>query len=258
MSLQKVKCVLLIISGKGGVGKSTSAVQLALSLAEEGKKVALLDTDICGPSIPRMLDLNDCSVLQSERGWLPATITRSLSPSNHCFFTDENSAVIWRGPKKNSMIRQFINDVDWGELDYLVIDTPPGTSDEHISIVECLREQQKPDGAILITTPQILSINDVRRELTFCRKANIPIMGILENMSGYVCPHCSECTNIFSKGGGQSLAQYANVPYLGSIPIDPNLGECAEFGRNYIEQFKSSEAAQRFKTIARNLIEEVQ
>lgn len=171
---------------------------------------------------------------------------------------DRDSAIVWRGPKKNAMIKQFLMDVVWGELDYLIIDTPPGTSDEHISVVETIKQNRSPDGAILVSTPQGMSVGDVRREIGFCRKAEIPILGIIENMSGYVCPHCSECTNIFSKGGGEALAQFANIPYLGSIPIDPRLGECAELGQNYVDMFKDSEAALRFKSIARNLLEDVQ
>lgn len=166
--------------------------------------------------------------------------------------------MIWRGPKKNAMIKQFLVDVNWGQLDYLIIDTPPGTSDEHISVVETLKQHRMPDGAILVSTPQGMSVGDVRREIGFCRKAEIPIIGIIENMSGYVCPHCSECTNIFSKGGGEALAKFANIPFLGTIPIDPKLGDCSESGKNFVELFKDSEAAQRFKTISRNLLEEVQ
>jgi Mrp family chromosome partitioning ATPase len=259
--LPGVKHIILILSGKGGVGKSTVAVELALSLAAEQKRVGILDIDLCGPSIPRMLGLEQAEVTQSENGWIPVSTPGepSLAVMSIGFLLKgRDSAVIWRGPKKNAMIKQFLTDVNWGELDYLVIDTPPGTSDEHISVVETLRAGRNPDGAILVTTPQGLSIGDVRREIGFCKKADIAILGIIENMSGYVCPHCSECANLFSKGGGQALAQFANIPYLGSIPIDPKLGESLEEGINYVQAFQDSEAAQRFKTISRNLLEEVQ
>ena len=152
------------------------------------------------------------------------------------------------------MIKQFIVDVSWGELDYLIIDTPPGTSDEHISVVETLKQSRNPDGAVLVTTPQGMSVGDVRREIAFCRKAEIPILGLIENMSGYVCPNCSECTNIFSKGGGESLAKYANVPFLGSIPIDTQLGESAETGKNFIDAYRCSEASLRINSIALALL----
>ena len=143
---------------------------------------------------------------------------------------DENQAVIMRGPKKISVIRQFLNNVDWGELDVLLIDTPPGTSDEHIIVAEELTKQ-KFDGAIIVTTPQNVSIGDVRRQITFCKRVGIQVLGLVENMSGFVCPHCSECSLIFSSGGGEQLAKEQNVPYLGSVPIDPNLSEAAEKGQ---------------------------
>lgn len=133
----------------------------------------------------------------------------------HTLRADDSSAVIWRGPKKTAMIKQFLTDVNWGELDYLIVDTPPGTSDEHISIAECLRDSKSNAEAIVVTTPQMISINDVRRELAFCVKASLPVLGVIENMSGFICPNCSECNNIFSKGGGRSLSEYAKVPYLG-------------------------------------------
>jgi len=228
-------------------------------LAAENKKVGLLDIDLCGPSIPLMLGLQNAEVVQSESGWLPVEGPENLSVMSIGFLLKgKDNAVIWRGPKKNAMIKQFLVDVNWGQLDYLIIDTPPGTSDEHISVVETLKQQRMPDGAILVSTPQGMSVGDVRREIGFCRKAEIPIICIVENMSGYVCPHCSECTNIFSKGGGQALAQFANVAFLGNIPIDPRLGDCSETGQNFVSLYKESEAAQRFKSIARNLLEELQ
>lgn len=153
------------------------------------------------------------------------------------------------------MIRQFLTEVNWGQLDYLLIDTPPGTSDEHISIVETIKQYRRPDGAIVVTTPQALSINDVRREISFCHKAELPLVGIIENMSGFICPHCSECSDIFSKGGGQKLAEFANIPFLGAIPIDGKLAESLEMGNNFIEMFAESECAKKFQEIAKKLIE---
>ncbi|KAI1295382.1 Cytosolic Fe-S cluster assembly factor NUBP2 -like protein [Halotydeus destructor] len=258
--LPNVDRIILVLSGKGGVGKSTVAVQLALSLAAEQKRVGILDIDLCGPSIPLMLGLENAEVVQSQEGWLPVqTVSPVMSVMSIGFLLrGRDSAVIWRGPKKNAMIKQFLTDVNWGHLDYLIIDTPPGTSDEHISVVETLKLARNPDGAVLVSTPQGMSLGDVRREIGFCRKAEIPIFGLIENMSGYVCPHCSDCTNIFSKGGGQSLAQLTNIPFLGAIPIDPKLGECAETGQNFVAAFSESEAAKRFKSIARSLLEDVQ
>jgi len=151
------------------------------------------------------------------------------------FLIDQQDApVIWRGPKKSSMINKFVNSVCWGELNVLVIDTPPGTSDEHLSVLEYLKAFN-PDGAVIVTTPQEVSISDVRKEITFCKEAGLPILGIFENMSGFVCPHCAECTNIFSSEGGRLLAEEVKLPFLGKIPIDPSLTACCEEGKNFLE-----------------------
>ncbi|KAG9508816.1 Cytosolic Fe-S cluster assembly factor NUBP2 [Fragariocoptes setiger] len=248
--------IYLILSGKGGVGKSTIASQIAVSLVNSGKKVGLLDVDICGPSLARMFSVENGEVIQTENGWQPVKVRpdKELYLMSMAFLIgNRNSAVIWRGPKKHSMIRQFVTDVNWGQLDYLIIDTPPGTSDEHISLVECLKEHKAPEGAILVTTPQIVACNDVRREITFCHKASLNIVGIIENMSGYMCPHCSECTNIFSSGGGQALANMANIKFLGSIPIETKLCHGADVGKSFIENFSESRVAKTFDTIVKEL-----
>ncbi|XP_017489189.1 PREDICTED: cytosolic Fe-S cluster assembly factor NUBP2-like [Rhagoletis zephyria] len=258
MGIEHVKHVILILSGKGGVGKSTVSCELAVSLQELGHKVGLLDIDICGPSVPRMFGLTTEGVEQGQDGWIPVKYQRPGRPdlavmSIGFLLRSPDTAVIWRGPKKHAMIRQFLGDVNWGQLDYLLVDTPPGTSDEHISVVEGLQEHRNPDGAILVTTPQAIAIGDVRREITFCRKGNIDIVGLVENMSGYVCEHCSECTNIFSSGGGEKLARHANIDLLTSIPIEPRLGECLDHGLNFIEQYR--EAGDRGSETCRRLME---
>uniref|UniRef100_A0A915K0P6 Cytosolic Fe-S cluster assembly factor NUBP2 homolog n=1 Tax=Romanomermis culicivorax TaxID=13658 RepID=A0A915K0P6_ROMCU len=243
MVLPKGCHIILVLSGKGGVGKSTVSSQLSLGLAAKGKKVGLLDIDLCGPSIPKILNVQDRKIHQSSEGWLPVYIDQKkmLAIMSIGFLLSGNDeAVIWRGPKKNAMIKQFVNDVVWEDIEYLIVDTPPGTSDEHISIVETLQEFE-PDGAVLVTTPQAVSIADVRRELGFCKKAELKVLGIIENMSGYICPHCVECSFIFSTGGGESLAQFANVNFLGRIPIDPNLTSCMDNGQNYAEKYPDSE-----------------
>ncbi|CAK9290735.1 unnamed protein product [Gordionus sp. m RMFG-2023] len=240
--MEKIKHVILVLSGKGGVGKSTVALQLALTLNKNQYKVGILDIDLCGPSIPRMMNLSDKTIYQCSQGWVPVYVDdqKTLCVMSMAFLLpSDKDPVIWRGPKKNAMIKQFINNVYWEELDYLIIDTPPGTSDEHISVIENIAPYN-PEGAILITTPQLISVNDVRREITFCRKLKIPILGLFENMSGYICPHCKECSDIFSQGGGQKLAEYANIPFLGSIPLDPNIALCSESGENFIEKFRES------------------
>ncbi|XP_077527976.1 cytosolic Fe-S cluster assembly factor NUBP2-like [Haemaphysalis longicornis] len=254
--LAGVQHVILVLSGKGGVGKSTVAVELALTLVASGKKVGLLDVDLCGPSIPKMLNLDGHSIHQCPQGWVPVytdASQRLAVMSIGFLLPNKNDPVIWRGPKKHAMIRQFLADVCWGELDYLVVDTPPGTSDEHMSTVEALRGLN-PDGALLVTTPQALSVGDVLREVTFCRKTGLPVLGIVENMSGFVCPHCSECSNIFSSGGGEELAKMVDVPFLGRIPLEPRLAECMERGTNFVDQFADSAAALAFKDVVDKVV----
>uniref|UniRef100_A0A1B6MP14 Cytosolic Fe-S cluster assembly factor NUBP2 homolog n=1 Tax=Graphocephala atropunctata TaxID=36148 RepID=A0A1B6MP14_9HEMI len=253
--LKGVKHVILVLSGKGGVGKSTVSVQLALSLKEFGYKVGILDVDLCGPSIPYLLGLENQEVHQCSEGWVPVYLDsdQKLAVMSIGFLLkSRNDSVVWRGPKKTGMIRQFLNDVYWQDIDYLVIDTPPGTSDEHITVMENLRDYGC-EGAILVTTPQAVAIEDVRKELTFCRKTGIPVLGVLENMSGYVCPHCSECTNIFSSGGGSSLAELSKVPFLGRVPIDPKVASVPM--RSELERDPSSITAGVFKNLVKMIVE---
>ncbi|XP_054257961.1 cytosolic Fe-S cluster assembly factor NUBP2 homolog [Macrosteles quadrilineatus] len=253
--LKGVKNVVLVLSGKGGVGKSTVSTQLALALKEEGFKVGLLDIDLCGPSIPYLLGLENQEVHQCSEGWVPVYLDadQKLAVMSIGFLLkSRNDSVVWRGPKKTGMIRQFLSDVYWQDIDYLVIDTPPGTSDEHITVMENLRTLGC-QGAILVTTPQAVAIEDVRKELTFCRKTGIPIIGILENMSGYVCPNCSECTNIFSSGGGSSLAEMSNIPFLGRLPIDPKVTRVPL--QSEIQRNPDSTTAQVFKNVVRVVME---
>lgn len=209
--------------------------------------------------MPKMFNVDDQEVHQCEAGWVPVYTDSSQTlgiMSIGFLLGSDSDAVVWRGPKKNAMIKQFLTDVAWSDLDVLIIDTPPGTSDEHITVMESLRPvlATKVSGAVLVTTPQAVAVGDVRRELTFCKKANLKILGIVENMSGYVCPNCSECTNIFSSGGGQSLAQHAGVPFLGTIPIDPNLSACGDRGQSFADKFPDSPAASIFSAITENLL----
>ncbi|KAL0893360.1 hypothetical protein ABMA27_014947 [Loxostege sticticalis] len=255
--LEDVKRVILVLSGKGGVGKSTVSTQLALTLKEHGFKVGLLDVDLCGPSVPYLLNLENHSVHQGPEGWIPVYLDteQKLGVMSIGFLlSSRNDAVVWRGPKKTSMIKQFLEDVCWQELDFLVIDTPPGTSDEHITVMENLR-QVPQCSAILVTTPQEVAIEDVRKEITFCRKTGIPIMGIIENMSGYECPVCSECTNIFSSGGGKSLAEIAKIPFLGSLPIDPRVGKLAGQGVAAVKEIPNSNTSKVFSELVKHLTE---
>ncbi|XP_059092415.1 cytosolic Fe-S cluster assembly factor NUBP2 homolog [Tigriopus californicus] len=252
-TLPGVKKVLLVLSGKGGVGKSTVTTQLARAYQLAGKKVGVLDIDICGPSIPKLLHVEDQEVHQCDAGWVPVftDVSQNLSVMSIGFLLANSSeAVVWRGPKKNAMIKQFLTDVHWQDRDLLIIDTPPGTSDEHITVMETLKASNvKVDGAVVVTTPQAVALGDVRRELTFCHRTGLKVVGIVENMSGYVCPNCSDCSNIFSKGGGAALAESKNIQFLGAIPIDPKLAQSCEDGDNFLAKFSNSVTAQKVKEI---------
>lgn len=232
-----------MLSGKGGVGKSSVTTQLALSLTLAGHSVGILDVDLTGPSIPRMLSIEASKVTQVPGGWAPVTVHEadaenglgSLHAMSLGFLLPKRGdAVVWRGPKKTAMIRQFLKDVLWDETEYLLIDTPPGTSDEHISLAESLQKDARPGqvaGAVVVTTPQAVATADVRKELNFCVKTGIRVLGVVENMSGFVCPHCSECTDIFGSGGGRSMAEEFKVPFLGSVPIDTQFITLVEEGK---------------------------
>ncbi|KAG6023234.1 cytosolic Fe-S cluster assembly factor cfd1 [Claviceps citrina] len=243
MGLEKVKHIVLVLSGKGGVGKSSVTTQLALSQSQAGLAVGILDADLTGPSMPRMLSMEHAKVTQVPGGWAPVPVHQgdavngvgSLHAMSLGFLlADRGDAVVWRGPKKTAMIRQFIRDVLWDDTDFLLIDTPPGTSDEHISLAETLQSEALPAqvaGAVVVTTPQAISTSDVRKELNFCFKTGIRVLGVIENMSGYVCPHCSECTDIFGSGGGRSMAEEFKVPFLASVPMDEQFIRLMEEGR---------------------------
>ena len=243
--IKQIKHQILVLSGKGGVGKSTVAVNLAISLSLEGKKVGLLDIDIHGPSIPKVLNLEGTGLQTDGETLLPVEVSENLKVMSIGFLLPNNDdAVIWRGPRKYHMIKQFLKDVNWGELDFLIIDSPPGTGDEPLSIVQLL---ENADGAVIVTTPQEVALSDVRKGITFCRSLNLPVIGVLENMSGFVCPKCGEVTDIFKSGGGEKMATQMNVPFLGRVPIDPQIVRACDSGRPYVQHYSSSQAAQAFK-----------
>lgn len=231
--LRNVKRKILVLSGKGGVGKSTVSAQLSFGLAARSMDVGLLDVDICGPSVPRMMNLMGQDVHQSGGGWSPVYVDEHLAVMSIGFMLpNQDDAIIWRGPRKNGLIKQFLTDVNWGDLDALFIDTPPGTSDEHLSIVTYLQESSV-DGAVIVTTPQEVSLMDVRKEINFCKKVNLPVLGVIENMSGHVCPKCGHEEEIFAPttGGARAMCTTMGVPFLGRIPLDPRVAKAGDAGR---------------------------
>ena len=250
-NLKRIKHPILVLSGKGGVGKSSVSVNLAVWLSMHGKKVGLLDIDIHGPSTQKLLNLEGRRLQGKGNKIEPISYNDTLKVVSVGFLIqDENAALIWRGPMKHSIIKQFISDVCWGDLDYLIIDCPPGTGDEPLSIIQLLG---KVDGAIVVTTPQQLAVIDVKKCITFCKQLNLTVLGIIENMSGFICPHCNNRTDIFKVSGGKQMAKEFNIPFLGSIPIDPHMVTAADLGRpfiNYNSQGPASKALCRaFETL---------
>ena len=275
--LSGVKHKVLVLSGKGGVGKSTFSALLATAFAkkaEEGaldgdadsseelvdKQVGLMDTDICGPSIPTMLGVSNEQIHISATGWSPVYVSDTLCTMSVQFLLpSRDSAVIWRGAKKTGLIKQFLKDVEWGSLDYLVVDTPPGTSDEHLAVNSMLKESGI-DGAVLVTTPQEVALLDVRKEIDFCRKAGIHILGLVENMAGFVCPKCRNQSDIFkaTTGGAAGLAKEMGLPFLGSVPLDPRIGMACDYGESFLDAFPDSPAGTAVRHIVDRVEEEIQ
>ncbi|CEP22214.1 unnamed protein product [Cyberlindnera jadinii] len=258
--LKDIKHKILVLSGKGGVGKSTFTSMLSWALAaDEDVEVGAMDLDICGPSLPRMLGAQGETVHSSNSGWTPVYVADNLGMMSIGFMLpDEDSAIIWRGAKKNGLIKQFLKDVDWGHLDYLVVDTPPGTSDEHISVNSFLKGSGI-DGALIVTTPQEVALLDVRKEIDFCRKAGIRVLGIVENMSGFVCPGCHGESQIFkaTTGGGEALSKELGVPFLGSVPLDPRIGRACDNGESFLDLYPDSPATTAILDVVDKLLEAV-
>ncbi|XP_022165024.1 cytosolic Fe-S cluster assembly factor NUBP1 homolog [Myzus persicae] len=261
--LSSVKYKILVLSGKGGVGKSTFTSLLARVLANENeqKNIGVLDVDICGPSLPLMFGVQDENIHQSGSGWSPVFVEENLSIMSVGFLLEsKDDAVIWRGPKKNAMIKQFLTEVDWGDtLDYLIVDTPPGTSDEHLSLVQFLKSTDN-FSAVVVTTPQEVSLLDVRKELDFARKVGLPVLGVVENMSAFVCPKCKVTSEIFPRntGGAAQMSHEMGVPFLGSVPLDPSLGQCCDEGVNFIQKYARSPTVVAIKNIVENLTRNLQ
>ncbi len=239
---------ILVLSGKGGVGKSTVAANLAVSLARAGKKVGLLDVDLHGPSIPKILGLDGQRLGPNATGGLsPIQLSENLSVvSVGMLLESANDAVIWRGPMKYNVIRQFLKDVEWGSLDYLVIDSPPGTGDEPLAVAQMVGRGAL---AVVVTTPQEVAIADVRRSVSFCKTLDLSVAGIVENMSGLVCPHCGQEVELFKVGGGEKLATEMSVPFLGRIPMDPQIVASGDSGTPFTDSQADSPAAKAFACV---------
>lgn len=252
--LCKIKHKILVLSGKGGVGKSTIAVNIAAALASQGKKVGLLDIDIHGPNVPKMLGVEGERVGGGPESLEPYEYSENLKLMSIAFLLQNpDSAVIWRGPLKYGVIKQFIKDVEWGELDYMVVDAPPGTGDEPLSICQLIEDA---DGAVIVTTPQDVSVLDVRKSITFCNQLKMRVLGVVENMSGFVCPHCGETTDLFKKGGGEKMAKELGVPFLGAVPLNAAVVESGDNGTPIVSANSDSAPAKAFAQIVEKLLEQ--
>jgi len=245
--LDRIQRIFIVLSGKGGVGKSTVAVNLALSLSLRGFRTGILDVDIHGPSVPKLLGLIGKRVGVYNEEIMPIEVHANLKVVSMGLLLDGNEqAVIWRGPLKANVIREFVQNVAWGDLDCLVVDCPPGTGDEPLSVAQLLGGK---GSAIIVTTPQQVATIDVEKCITFCRQLNLPIAGIIENMSGFVCPHCGKEVDIFSTGGGVKLAESYGIPFLGTIPLDPDIVKSGDEERPYMYFYSKTKTAERFDEI---------
>ena len=254
MRLQSRMCriqhKIVVLSGKGGVGKSTVAVNLATALAMAGMRVGLLDIDLHGPSIPTMLGLEGERPMGGPEGIEPVDKDGMKVISIGFLLQDKDDAVIWRGPRKMGAIQQFLGDVNWGDLDYLIVDTPPGTGDEQLSLCQLV---DGLEGAVVVTTPQKVAAADVRKSINFCKQLNLPVLGVVENMSGFVCPKCGELTDLFCSGGGSKTAEDMSVPFLGKIPIDPQVAHACDSGKAFISEFAKTPTADSMNDIVQAL-----
>ena len=251
VKMSRIKHKLAVISGKGGVGKTTVAVNLAIALAMRGREVGLLDADIHGPCVPKMLGLHGSRLVAGPPGIFPVTGPLGVKVVSMDFLLpDEETPVIWRGPLKAAAIRQFLADIVWGPLDYLIVDLPPGTGDEPLTIVQFLPDM---DGTIIVTVPSEVSQIVVKKAVAFSRKLGIPVVGVIENMSGFVCPKCGTYVPILGEGGGERIARAMGVPFLGKIPMDVRICEASDSGEPFVVKHKETPAAKAFLEIAEKI-----
>jgi len=251
-NLSKIKSKLVVMSGKGGVGKTTVSVNLAYGLAIKGYKTGILDIDIHGPNIAKMLGIEDVKLMNSDLGIEPASVLPNLKAISLALIGySPDQPVIWRGPLKMIAIKQLLSDVNWGELDYLIIDSPPGTGDEPLSICQLIPDM---DGAIVVTTPQDVAILDSRKSVLFAEQLKVPVTGIIENMSGFTCPHCGKEVDLFGIGGGEKAARDLKVPFLGRIPLEPLMIKSGDSGKPFIHFNKDRNTAKILDEITEKIL----
>ncbi|TES89887.1 MAG: ATP-binding protein [Desulfobacteraceae bacterium] len=249
-SLQKIKNKFIVLSGKGGVGKTSVSVNLAMALAKKGFRVGIMDVDLHGPDVPRMLGLKGMLDLSKNNKLNPMSYSPNLKVvSIESLIANKDDAIIWRGPLKYSAIRQFIGEVEWGELDFLIIDSPPGTGDEPLTVAQLISDAR----AIIVTTPQEVSLADVRKSINFCKTVKMKIFGLIENMSAFTCPHCNKMVDLFGSGGGEKTARNAGIEFLGKIPFDHNVVLCGDQGLSFQESYADSQASKAFAELAEKI-----
>jgi Mrp family chromosome partitioning ATPase len=250
-ALKKISRKFIVMSGKGGVGKTSVSVNLAIALANMGYKVGLLDVDIHGPDVPQMLGISGILSVDLDKKMVPMRYGDNLKVVSMEFLThNKDEAIIWRGPVKHTVIRQFIGEVSWGVLDFLIIDSPPGTGDEPLTVAKLIPDAQ----AIIVTTPQEVALADIRKSISFCRNVNMGILGIIENMSGFICPHCGKNVDIFGTGGGEKTAKTYGLRFLGRIPFDPDMVTCGDQGVSFQHLHAQSPITDAFIRIAEIMI----
>ena len=249
-SLGKIKNKILVMSGKGGVGKTSTSVNLAIALADKGYNVGVMDVDLHGPDVPRMLGLEGAPQVNENKKLNPISYSETLKAiSIESFTPNKDDAIIWRGPLKFSAIKQFIGDIDWGELDFLIIDAPPGTGDEPLTVAQTIADAK----AIIVTTPQEVALADVRKSISFCKTVKLEIFGLIENMSGFSCPHCNEMIELFGSGGGEKTAGQMGIRFLGKIPFDPKVVACSDSGVCYQKSHGDSAVTKAFVEVAEKM-----
>ena len=249
-SLGKIKNKILVMSGKGGVGKTSTSVNLAIALASRGYMVGIMDVDLHGPDVPRMLGLNGTPEINANKKLNPISYSENLKAiSIESFTPNKDDAIIWRGPLKYSAIKQFIGDIDWGNLDFLIIDAPPGTGDEPLTVAQTITDAK----AIIVTTPQEVALADVRKSINFCKTVKLEIYGLVENMSGFSCPHCGEMVDLFGSGGGEKTAGRMGIRFLGKIPFDPKMVNCGDTGVCFQDTHADSPVAKAFGELAESM-----